>query len=173
VNTPPQPQHRTGAYSWFTCRLLEPSPSTQEPYEAQRGRDGSIRQSAPTRTLLAVPSLRVAAIHSHRQGRITRAIATGCCCWMPAKRLPVSYLVSGVKTGRLSSPLRGDQVWAPFAGPRWTPSGCGNPTTLRMLAALETVTSGEVYIGEQCVNDVSPRDRDVAMVFQSYALYPT
>ena len=42
-----------------------------------------------------------------------------------------------------------------------------------MLAALETVTSGEVYIGEQCVNDVSPRDRDVAMVFESYALYPT
>jgi ABC-type sugar transport system ATPase subunit len=52
------------------------------------------------------------------------------------------------------------------------PSGCGKTTTLRMLAGLETVTSGEVDIGEQCVNDVSPRDRDVAMVFQSYALCP-
>ena len=52
------------------------------------------------------------------------------------------------------------------------PSGCGKTTTLRMLAGLENVTSGSIYIGETCVNDVSPRDRDVAMVFQSYALYP-
>ena len=52
------------------------------------------------------------------------------------------------------------------------PSGCGQTTNLRMLAGLETVTSGEVYIGEQCVNNVSPRDQDVAMVFQSYALCP-
>ena len=52
------------------------------------------------------------------------------------------------------------------------PSGCGKTTTLRMLAGLEEVTSGNIYIGDDCVNEVSPRDRDVAMVFQSYALYP-
>jgi len=52
------------------------------------------------------------------------------------------------------------------------PSGCGKTTTLRMLAGLENVTSGSIYIGDSCVNEVSPRDRDVAMVFQSYALYP-
>jgi len=52
------------------------------------------------------------------------------------------------------------------------PSGCGKTTTLRMLAGLETATSGNIYIGDHCVNEVSPRDRDVAMVFQSYALYP-
>jgi multiple sugar transport system ATP-binding protein len=52
------------------------------------------------------------------------------------------------------------------------PSGCGKSTALRMLAGLEDVTSGDVYIGERRVTDVPPRDRDVAMVFQSYALYP-
>ena len=52
------------------------------------------------------------------------------------------------------------------------PSGCGKTTTLRMLAGLETATSGNIYIGDKCVNEVAPRDRDVAMVFQSYALYP-
>jgi multiple sugar transport system ATP-binding protein len=52
------------------------------------------------------------------------------------------------------------------------PSGCGKTTTLRMLAGLEAVTSGNIYIGDYCVNEVPPRDRDVAMVFQSYALYP-
>jgi len=52
------------------------------------------------------------------------------------------------------------------------PSGCGKTTTLRMLAGLETATSGDIYIGDSCVNEVPPRDRDVAMVFQSYALYP-
>ncbi|MBO5408325.1 MAG: sn-glycerol-3-phosphate ABC transporter ATP-binding protein UgpC [Clostridia bacterium] len=52
------------------------------------------------------------------------------------------------------------------------PSGCGKSTTLRMIAGLEEITSGELYIGEQLVNDVSPKDRDIAMVFQSYALYP-
>jgi len=52
------------------------------------------------------------------------------------------------------------------------PSGCGKTTTLRMLAGLETATSGNIYIGDHCVNEVPPRDRDVAMVFQSYALYP-
>src|SRR5204863_3127403 len=52
------------------------------------------------------------------------------------------------------------------------PSGCGKSTTLRMIAGLEEVTSGEVWIGNQLVNGVPPKDRDIAMVFQNYALYP-
>src|SRR2546425_1743498 len=52
------------------------------------------------------------------------------------------------------------------------PSGCGKSTTLRMIAGLEEATSGEIYIGDQLVNDVPPKDRDIAMVFQTYALYP-
>jgi multiple sugar transport system ATP-binding protein len=52
------------------------------------------------------------------------------------------------------------------------PSGSGKTTTLRMLAGLEEVSGGSIYIGDSCVNEVPPRDRDVAMVFQSYALYP-
>jgi len=52
------------------------------------------------------------------------------------------------------------------------PSGCGKSTTLRMIAGLEEISSGEVYIGERLVNEVPPKDRDIAMVFQNYALYP-
>ena len=52
------------------------------------------------------------------------------------------------------------------------PSGCGKSTTLRMIAGLEEITDGEVYIGDRLVNTVAPKDRDIAMVFQSYALYP-
>lgn len=52
------------------------------------------------------------------------------------------------------------------------PSGCGKSTTLRMIAGLEEITSGKLAIGERTVNDVAPKDRDVAMVFQNYALYP-
>jgi multiple sugar transport system ATP-binding protein len=52
------------------------------------------------------------------------------------------------------------------------PSGCGKSTILRMIAGLEPISSGDIYIGSKRVNDVPPRDRDVAMVFQSYALYP-
>jgi sn-glycerol 3-phosphate transport system ATP-binding protein len=52
------------------------------------------------------------------------------------------------------------------------PSGCGKSTLLRMVAGLEAVTSGEIAIGERVVNDVEPKDRDIAMVFQNYALYP-
>ncbi len=52
------------------------------------------------------------------------------------------------------------------------PSGCGKSTTLRMVAGLEEITSGEIYIGERLVNDLPPKDRDIAMVFQNYALYP-
>ncbi len=52
------------------------------------------------------------------------------------------------------------------------PSGCGKSTTLRMIAGLESITSGELFIGDRLVNDVPPKDRDIAMVFQNYALYP-
>ncbi len=52
------------------------------------------------------------------------------------------------------------------------PSGCGKSTLLRMVAGLETISSGEVAIGERVVNQVEPADRDIAMVFQNYALYP-
>ena len=52
------------------------------------------------------------------------------------------------------------------------PSGCGKSTTLRMIAGLEEITKGELYIDNELVNDVAPKDRDIAMVFQSYALYP-
>jgi multiple sugar transport system ATP-binding protein len=52
------------------------------------------------------------------------------------------------------------------------PSGCGKTTALRMIAGLETISEGEIRIGDQVVNDVPPKDRDIAMVFQNYALYP-
>ena len=52
------------------------------------------------------------------------------------------------------------------------PSGCGKSTTLRMIAGLEDISGGELYIGGKLMNDVEPKDRDIAMVFQSYALYP-
>ena len=52
------------------------------------------------------------------------------------------------------------------------PSGCGKSTTLRMIAGLEEISKGELYIGDQLANDVAPKDRDIAMVFQNYALYP-
>jgi len=52
------------------------------------------------------------------------------------------------------------------------PSGCGKTTTLRMIAGLEEISEGEIYIGDKLVNDVQPKDRDIAMVFQNYALYP-
>src|SRR5712675_2275188 len=52
------------------------------------------------------------------------------------------------------------------------PSGCGKSTTLRMIAGLEDVSRGEIYIGGRRMNDVQPADRDIAMVFQNYALYP-
>ncbi len=61
-----------------------------------------------------------------------------------------------------------DKEFVIFVGP----SGCGKSTTLRMIAGLEEITDGELYIGERLVNDVAPKDRDIAMVFQSYALYP-
>lgn len=61
-----------------------------------------------------------------------------------------------------------DQEFIVFVGP----SGCGKSTTLRMIAGLEEITNGELYIDGQKMNDVAPKDRDIAMVFQNYALYP-
>ena len=52
------------------------------------------------------------------------------------------------------------------------PSGCGKSTALRMIAGLEEISGGELRIGDRVVNDVEPKDRDIAMVFQNYALYP-
>ena len=52
------------------------------------------------------------------------------------------------------------------------PSGCGKTTLLRMVAGLEDITEGEIAIGDKTVNEVAPKDRDIAMVFQNYALYP-
>jgi multiple sugar transport system ATP-binding protein len=61
-----------------------------------------------------------------------------------------------------------DKEFLVFVGP----SGCGKTTSLRLLAGLEEITEGNIYIGDRLVNDVPPKDRDIAMVFQSYALYP-
>ena len=61
-----------------------------------------------------------------------------------------------------------DHEFIVFVGP----SGCGKTTTLRMVAGLEEITSGELYINNRLVNDIAPKDRDIAMVFQSYALFP-
>ena len=61
-----------------------------------------------------------------------------------------------------------DKEFLIFVGP----SGCGKSTTLRMIAGLEEITEGELFIGDTLVNDVAPKDRDIAMVFQNYALYP-
>ena len=61
-----------------------------------------------------------------------------------------------------------DKEFIIFVGP----SGCGKSTTLRMIAGLEEISDGELYIGDKLMNDVEPKDRDIAMVFQNYALYP-
>ena len=61
-----------------------------------------------------------------------------------------------------------DREFIVFVGP----SGCGKSTTLRMIAGLEDISEGELIIGDTVMNDVAPKDRDIAMVFQNYALYP-
>ncbi len=61
-----------------------------------------------------------------------------------------------------------DKEFVVFVGP----SGCGKTTSLRMIAGLEEISEGNIYIGDTCVNNVAPKDRDIAMVFQNYALYP-
>ncbi len=74
----------------------------------------------------------------------------------------------GVEAVRSADLVIADQEFLVLVGP----SGCGKSTTLRMIAGLEEVTSGTVTIGDRVVNDVPPKDRDIAMVFQNYALYP-
>ena len=61
-----------------------------------------------------------------------------------------------------------DNEFVVFVGP----SGCGKSTTLRMIAGLEDITAGELFVGDTLVNDLEPKDRDIAFVFQNYALYP-
>jgi len=72
-----------------------------------------------------------------------------------------------VAVNNMSSTIE-DREFAVLVGP----SGCGKTTTLRMVAGLEEVTEGDIYIGDRLVNDIAPKDRDIAMVFQNYALYP-
>ena len=79
------------------------------------------------------------------------------------KRYPNGYVA--VKDFNLEI---ADKEFVIFVGP----SGCGKSTTLRMIAGLEDISSGELYIDDKLVNDVEPKDRDIAMVFQNYALYP-
>jgi multiple sugar transport system ATP-binding protein len=80
----------------------------------------------------------------------------------------VSKRFGGVEAVRDVSLVIPDKELVVLVGP----SGCGKSTTLRMIAGLESISEGEIYIGERIVNDVPPKDRDIAMVFQSYALYP-
>ena len=77
------------------------------------------------------------------------------------------YPGGSVAVDRVSLEVQ-DQEFLVLVGP----SGCGKSTTLRLIAGLESVTDGKVLIGDRVVNDVAPRDRDIAMVFQNYALYP-
>src|SRR3954463_6592290 len=74
----------------------------------------------------------------------------------------------GIKAVDSVSLAVADQEFVVLVGP----SGCGKSTTLRMVAGLEEISSGTIRIGERVVNDVAPKDRDIAMVFQNYALYP-
>ncbi|MFH1783408.1 MAG: ATP-binding cassette domain-containing protein, partial [bacterium] len=76
-----------------------------------------------------------------------------------------SEIVWAVKEFNLEIP---DKQFCVFVGP----SGCGKTTTLRLVAGLEEISEGEIYIDERMVNNVMPKDRDIAMVFQNYALYP-
>lgn len=75
---------------------------------------------------------------------------------------------SGVKAVECANLEIDNEEFVVFVGP----SGCGKSTTLRMVAGLEEISSGKIYIDGQCINDVLPKDRDIAMVFQNYALYP-
>src|ERR1044071_235177 len=74
----------------------------------------------------------------------------------------------GVKAVDRVSLAIGDHEFVVLVGP----SGCGKSTTLRMVAGLEEISSGTITIGERVVNEIAPKDRDIAMVFQNYALYP-
>src|SRR6201994_4549086 len=81
----------------------------------------------------------------------------------------VSKIYSGgVKAVNAIDLTIADQEFVVLVGP----SGCGKSTTLRMVAGLEEISEGSIRIGDRVVNDVAPKDRDIAMVFQNYALYP-
>ncbi len=83
------------------------------------------------------------------------------------ERISKTYAGNYVAVNDVSLQIR-DQEFMVLVGP----SGCGKTTTLRMVAGLEEITSGEIRIGDRVVNNVAPKDRDIAMVFQNYALYP-
>ncbi len=78
------------------------------------------------------------------------------------------FYEGGVRAVDNANIVVGDQEFVVFVGP----SGCGKSTTLRMIAGLEDITEGELYIDGELMNDVPPKDRNIAMVFQNYALYP-
>ncbi len=82
-------------------------------------------------------------------------------------QLSKRYPSGSTAVDRLSLEIR-DQEFLVLVGP----SGCGKSTTLRLIAGLEAITDGKILIGDRVVNDVAPKDRDIAMVFQNYALYP-
>ena len=86
----------------------------------------------------------------------------------PEKKVNLQITDKGVVAVQQFSLDIADKEFVVLVGP----SGCGKSTTLRMIAGLEEITSGELYIDGKLVNDVAPKDRDIAMVFQSYALYP-
>ena len=83
------------------------------------------------------------------------------------KNVSKTYDGGVVAVDRVSLTVR-DKEFVVLVGP----SGCGKSTTLRMVAGLETVSQGQIYIDGQLVNDVPAKNRDIAMVFQNYALYP-
>ena len=87
---------------------------------------------------------------------------------MPEKKVNLQITDEGVVAVQQFSLDIKDKEFIVLVGP----SGCGKSTTLRMVAGLEDISGGELYIGDRLVNDVPPKDRDIAMVFQNYALYP-
>ena len=86
----------------------------------------------------------------------------------PEKKVNLQITAEGVVAVQEFSLDIADKEFIVLVGP----SGCGKSTTLRMVAGLEDISGGELYIGDRLVNDVPPKDRDIAMVFQNYALYP-
>ena len=82
-------------------------------------------------------------------------------------RSPSGTPVAWKRSRSLSMEVEDSEFWSSVG-----PSGCGKSTAMRMVAGLEEITEGRIIIGDRVVNDLPPKDRDVAMVFQSYALYP-
>src|ERR1700687_5665887 len=112
-----------------------------------RGRSGSSCRT---------PNGRRAPAHAGRNGMASVAIRDA------RKAFGALEVIHGVDV------LIGDGEFVVLVGP----SGCGKSTLLRMIAGLENITAGEIKIGERVVNNVPPKERDIAMVFQNYALYP-